>query len=353
MKAILGLLIVLLFSSYPKTALAQRDYDYVRDVWPELLELHHDPVAAPIQWFLHEYTIANVSKERVAAARKQLRMIQAEAMAYPEVEWAGIYTLYATEIGHVIFAFAPKTGYVAFETIGCGGALQNIILGKVEYQRTGVKIIPEYDDPPPPNNNLDDNYVRRAIKFNITYIPVKWGDSYFLVEEKEIAVFCNDFVVGGQDYSKEDAPFVRPLMKLYGRVKDDTVAPILPEKYAHLAKRPIVANVKKTTKITIQRAKETEEDWEQITTFVIDKGSKKGIKKGMEFVTLGRDLKEKEYLKIIRVSRTFALGQHTLFIPPEIRQKPKELSSYLNENVVSLSGKKVRSYSLWYRIEGI
>ncbi len=353
MKAILGLLILFLSGSFPNTAMAQTEY--VRDVWPELLALHPDPWAAPIQWFINSHTaIGNVPNEQLASARLRLRRIQAEALAHPEIEWAGLYTLYATQIGHVIFAFAPQSGYVAFETVGCGSAIQNVITGNVHYQQNRLKILPEYNDSLPPTNyHAVDSYVSRAIKFDITYIPVKWGNAYFLVEEKQIAIFCQDFIAGRQDYSKEDAPFVRPLMKFYGQVKDDTLAPVVPPKYTRLAKRPIVATVTETGKTTIQRDKETEEDWQQISTFVINKGAIHGVKKGMGFITLGRDSKEKTYLEIIRVGKIFSISQHTLSIPSETRKSRKELKSYLNENAVSLSGKKMRSYSLWYNIEGI
>jgi cell shape-determining protein MreC len=143
------------------------------------------------------------------------------------------------------------------------------------------------------------------------------------------------------------------LIKFYGRVKDDTVAPILPEKFAHLAKRPIVATVTKVARRGIQRDLDTEEDWQQMTTLVINKGSRQGIKEGMEFITLGRDLKSKYSFKVTKVMANTALGQHTLFIPVSVKNNREELESYIKEDAASFRTRKVRTYSLWYNIGGV
>lgn len=355
MKIIAGLLTLLFLVGGIRNAIAQTEYDYVRDVWPELLEIRPDPVAAPIQWFVHEGTaISRSEKEEVKAARLQLQLIQTESAVHPEIEWAGIYLIYASEISHLFLAVAPQAGFIFFETVGCGSAVDNIQFGKVIFENYSLKLIP--------NENLgtsakiNQSFRKDYIKKGVTYIPVKWNQANFLVQEKYIANFCNDFIVGGKEYRNAQGEQLNftpsPLIKLNGSVTDETLAPILPVKYSHLAKRPIIISVKKLGSLTLRREDSYEESWELRRTVIFHQGRRQGIQRGMEFITPGRDSKHKIFLQITHAEAAYSVGKYTLSIPAEVKKDEAQLKKFLEENDLHRNS-KLRTNSRWYDIQGI
>lgn len=354
MKAVKAFfLIVLLLGWGTVTATSQARYDTVMMAWPELLDLPPDPWTAPIQWFVGTHTaFSSTGRDQIAAARLRLRMIQKEVQETSANEWAGIYTIYATEIAHVVFAFAPQAGFLAFETVGCGASIEKIIMGKVAFHGTSLKLLPD-ETQTLINQAWNNHLFPRSISPDVTYIPTKWGKAHFLVSERQIASFCKDFIVGGKDYRAATTFPPRPLMKLYGAVEDDTLPPILPAKYSRLAKRPIVATVKKIGRTQLRRDKESPADWVMVREVVLDSGAAQGIKKGMQFITLGRDLKDKVQLQITRVGAAYSIGRYELYIPAEIKKHVTDFEAFLKENRLPRQGIKFRTYSMWYDIEGI
>jgi hypothetical protein len=353
MKIIAGLLIWL-FLVGVSDAIAQADYDYVRDVWPELYEIRPDPVAAPIQWFVHGQTAIVAEKDEIKKARLQLQLIQSEVAVHPEIEWAGLYVVYASDIGHLFFAIAPEAGFISFETIGCGSALQNIHIGKADFKNDLLNLIPS-ENPSIREAIKKQSYFSQYFQENAVYVPVKWNKANFLVQEKYVANFCKEFIVGGKLYSWEGEQFSTtpsPLIKLYGTVTDETLAPILPVKYSHLAKRPIIISVKKLESPTVRCEDSYDESWELRRTVIFHQGRRQGIKRGMEFITPGRDLKYKINLQITHAEAGYSVGKYTLSIPAEVKKDKAQLKKFLEENDLHRDS-KLRTNSRWYDIQGI
>ncbi len=357
MKFIVGLLTLLFLVGGVRDAIAQTEYDYVRDVWPELLEMPHDHLASPIQWFIHPGTaIGNATKEEVQSARARLKLIQAEAAAHPEIEWAGIYVKYASEIGHIIIAVSPQAGFLSFETVGCGVGLSSIQFGKVSFDDVGLKLLPDENRQKLAVKN-DNPYHDKYIKKDVAYVPIKWNEANFLVLKKYVANFCDEFFVGGKVYSVNGieqfdlSPL--PLMKLGGAVNNETLAPILPAKYSHLAKRPILATVKTLGAPKFRREIfMKEENWELRRTVILHQGSAKGIKQGMQLITPARDAEYKINLHITHVEADYSVGKYTLSVPAKVKPDAAELKKFLKDNDLH-QGSKLRSYSRWYEIQGI
>lgn len=355
MKFIAGLLTLLFFVVGVSNAIAQTDYDYVRDAWPELLEIRTDYVAAPIQWFVHEGTaIGNAEKEEVKKARLQLKLIQAESAAHPEIEWAGIYLIYASEISHLFVAIAPQAGFISFETVGCGAGFDNIQFGKILFENDSLKLIP--NENPITSAKINQSFRKDYIEKGVTYIPVKWNQANFLVQEKYVVNFCNDFIVGGKEYRNAQGEQLNftpsPLMKLYGSVTDETLAPILPAKYSHLAKRPTIITVKKLGSSSLRREDSIDESWELRRTVIFHQGRKQGIKRGMEFITPGRDSQHKIFLQITYAEANYSVGKYSLSIPAEVKKDEAQLKKFLEENDLHRDS-KLRTNSRWYDIQGI
>lgn len=242
-----------------------------------------------------------------------------------ENEWSGIYVLQHTEIMSTVFRWSPSIGFVGLGTESCGAIMSDISYGDVTWSANSLRLFPT------PNLNLDKSRKFMPIHLPTELVPIKWGGAHYLVSLSELKAFCDDYVAGLGTHRNT---YVRPFIKVDDENENELSKPLLPKKYAKLAKRPVVAKVRALRNYHLIK-KSRNSNSHMDTEVVLNVGKKSGVKKGMSFIIF--DLVEDPQvfsrdLEIIDVNETSSIGIFSRYLrdndPSNLQQLKRRKKEY-------------------------
>ena len=233
----------------------------------------------------------NLSDISQAAATARAWQIKAELAQLKTHEWAGEYYEGDGEGENISLLTAPKAGFV-FRWQGCLG-LYGLNYGSVEATSGRLKLLFEH-----PNQ-------RGIGGFEPELTPVVWGDRHYLIPPGEMHQFASD-VNGGLEPRKEIYGLY--LLRRGDERKKVRGAPTIPAEYrGYLLAAPIRARVSSVGESRPDKRYECLSKG-RVTPVILDVGSGKGVKVGMEFY-LYSPLKTYATIKVTKVEDGASEGE--------------------------------------------
>lgn len=250
-------------------------------------------------YLLHNYT--NYSQADVVKAKEKLTLLK---QIPSKNEWEGIYDN-SGHLSDIKLIWNSQLGFIKYYIYTCQPELRNLDFGNV---RNGDYQI-EFSSEKPQTADS------KKQAWNEKFIKVKWGDIHYLVEENELEIFSElaaGFYGSGKAVEEESGgekyTYTKSIWESYWRKTEDLNKkafglPVFPDKYKHLIKIPIEAEI-----IAINEHKfEVNEDGDISSSnryVTINAGKNKNIKSDMEFYV--PDLQER--IKIIEVGEKNSKG---------------------------------------------
>lgn len=250
-------------------------------------------------YLVHNY--ANYSQADVVKAKEKLTLLK---QIPQKNEWEGIYDN-SGQLSDIKLIWNSQVGFIKYYIYTCQPELRGLDFGNV---RNGDYQIEFFSEKP---QAVDSKNKSSSEKF----IKVKWGDVHYFVEEDELEIFSElaaGYYGSGKPVEKENDgekyTYTKSIREAYWRKAKDSDKkafglPIFPDKYKHLIKIPIEAEI---LAINEHKPEINEEGLMSYSRYyvTINAGKNKNIKSDMEFYV--PDLQER--VKIIEVGAKTSKG---------------------------------------------
>jgi hypothetical protein len=196
-----------------------------------------------------------------AGAERKTELINQELENLKNHPWAGKY-YYGDGLGvNVNLSLAPKSGFV-FMWNGCLG-LYDLNYGGVGEADGRIRLVFKY-----PNDRKGFQGIAPEL------IPIVWGQRHYLIPADGIIDFANAINAGFEPTTTLRGSF---LLRAGDELKAVHGQPNIPSEYSdYLLRHPIKAEISAIKGSRIR-------DSARITTVVLNVGSARGVKQGMEF----------------------------------------------------------------------
>lgn len=238
-------------------------------------------------------------------------------------EWAGDYSFGSEGEGTYerVVRWDTATGFVALGIATCYPMLMEARWGQVTFSMNSLVFQPAAEVVAQSVAPVSSSSCRPFLRFLADkFVPVKWGQAHYLVPERQLAAFCQDYVAGLGVYSDpKNEPFVLPLVKReeLGR-KLEQGLPVLPERYGHLVRVPIEAQITAIVRRTLKPEKP--DSLAELNLLVrLNAGRLQGVRRGMVFKAYYGD--RWDSIEIAWIGERTALGTVTR-IGDEIQDLP-------------------------------
>ena len=219
-------------------------------------------------------------------------------------EWAGEYSVPGAELSVVSLRWTSESGFAFLYVNTCMAKVMILSYGGVYADSAEVMLLPEISLP---SRDKRDEYFLEML--SPKYIPVKWDGLHYLIAEGDLKNFFDRFA--GRVVYREDAEpkSIRLFRKSGDEGQHESLDNmIVPYGYDKYIRKPIQASITKVGKEKITHGTEEFDADEQFveTTVVINAGSAKGVKVGMEFGNLSSE--NDDSVKVKRVFKDYSTG---------------------------------------------
>jgi hypothetical protein len=250
--------------------------------------------------------LAEFPKQELDTAIEQWRRIELDNQNAKSHEWAGSYFT-GSDVHGTYMRWSQQSGFIMAHVDKCAARLMGLSYGKVVASPTSVEFIFEYHKA---SGSHGDTTLHKPAPTSIKFIPSKWSNAQYLVQENEMSEFGN-YVAGLGKYNQEFAwvdgieYFVRSISEAKSNFEE---LPQVPSGYERFIKKPIDAEITAVGTPGLRRLRGYDGplQYERYTPVSINVGSLNGVKKGMLFRVLSSD--QGESVKIVRVGKYSSEG---------------------------------------------
>lgn len=307
------LLVFLLFSI--SVLFAQDSVD--NENWIGKIEFGQAP------YLFHSYR--NYTQADVVRAKQTYILLK---QISPKNEWEGMYD----NSGHTSdtkLIWNSQVGFISYNVNTCSLELSNLDFGNVKISDDQIELVSEKTPNPESKNKISPR----------KFIKVKWGDVHYLVEEEELETFCElaaGYYGSGKptetEFEGEKFTYQKSIWDSYWQKVEEPDKkvfglPLFSEKYRHLVKIPIEAEISSINEHKLELAEEDFLPSYSYRYLTINAGKNKNIKPDMEFYV--PDLQER--IKILEVGEKTSKGVIERWFDKEenkedCRQKGQEIA---------------------------
>ncbi len=281
------LLVSLLFSV--SFSFAQDSVD--SENWIGIIEGGQSP------YLIHYYQ--NYTQTDVVKAKQKLILLK---QISPKSEWEGIYDR-SGNLSDTKFIWNSQVGFITYYIHTCQPDLRGLDFGSVIISGDHIETLSEK-----PQNAESKN--KTSIE---KFVKVKWGDVHYLVEEDELETFgelAAGYYGSGKpaetEFNGEKFTYQKSIWDTYWKKVEEPNKkvfglPLLPDKYKHLIKIPIEAEILTINEHKIDEFEEgiMPHSYRYVT---INAGKNKNIKPDMQFYVPALE----DRIKIIEVGEKTA-----------------------------------------------
>lgn len=222
-----------------------------------------------------------------AATRERWQTLENTAQASSDA-WAGDYQIgEVNDVRMRALRWSPEGGFALFNVNACAANVDEVGYGEVTSTTDYITLS---------FAQKAKSSTPRVRKF----VKAKWGEQRYLVEEKDVADFCNQI----SGYGVFDGSYF-----LHNDDRDKSLAemPTVPLQYQKFVRKPIDAVITKVENSYTKVGQDEEWSNEVITPVVINAGTTSGVKRGMTLHVLGSGLMN-EQVEIKRAYRSTSRG---------------------------------------------
>lgn len=204
--------------------------------------------------------------------------------------WEGDY-FNGSEVHGTYVRWSPAKGFIIADVDKCQALVMGITYGRVVSTPNTIQFIPEFSKSSKPHGHHSQNRENKPLSF----VPVKWRDSLYLIPENELGDFT-DYVAGLGDFNalnamEESLPESYFYSKYIGKTPG-TDTPVLPAEYQQLVKKPITGEITAVVGRKLQRNYSYEfksksfsfgnqHELASLTFVTVNIGSRQGAKKDL------------------------------------------------------------------------
>lgn len=244
----------------------------------------------------------------------------------------GIYAIPGeTHVSYL--AVSEKNGFVRLGISTCESRVRTVAYGDVNVIGDKIILYPTSQ----PALSMDHGGGATG-KMPMEMVQAKWRGVDYLVEEDEVAQFC-DGIYGGDLAESDPYNFET---SFFSKGKESGSAfdlPILPANYQHLIKKPLAGKVTLVGKRIVQKAvveeplegEENVVSYESITNLTINLGSDHGIKEGMSlYVLVPNKCCLWDKIEITKASKNSSIGivRRNVDVNPKAINKSRDTELY-------------------------
>ena len=165
--------------------------------------------------------------------------------------WEGDYFI-GSEVHGTYVRWSPDAGFIIADVDKCQALVMGLAYGRVISTPNTIQFIPEFSKSSKPHGHHSLNRESKTLSF----VPLKWRDSLYLIPENEIGDFA-DYTAGlGQYNALNGMEAFLPESHFYSKYAGKTVAndvPVLPAEYQRFVKRPITGEITAVVGRKLQR----------------------------------------------------------------------------------------------------
>lgn len=246
------------------------------------------------------------SKQELDTVIDRWKRIETDNQNTKSHKWAGGYFSGGDTHG-TYMRWSQETGFIMAHVDKCAARLMGLSYGKIVISPASVDFVFQYHKS---SSTHGDTKSHKAAPTITKFIPIKWSNDQYLIQENEMVDF-GDYVAGLGKYNQEYAGmhgiefFARSISEARSNYEESPQAPTV---YGHFIKKPIDAEIKAVGVSRLRRLRGHDGSWEyeRQTPVSINVGILNGVKRGMLFWVLSSD--EGESVKIIRVGRYASEG---------------------------------------------
>jgi len=233
---------------------------------------------------------ATFTKPHLNDAIERWNLIQAENQSAKSNEWAGDY--FSGDDTHGTYLrWSQRAGFVMAHVNKCEASLMGLSYGRVLASPSSLEFIFEFNKS---SGSHGHNNPHAPAPTVIKFVPVRWSNDQYLIQENEIAEF-GDFVAGLGKYNQELAWIDGIQFFARGEAQSNyDELPQVPPGYERFIRRPIDAAIIAVAGSFVRHVKESENPWwnELITPVTLNVGRPDGVKHGMTFHIRGSEAGE-------------------------------------------------------------
>lgn len=185
-------------------------------------------------WWLSSKTFTNEDVANAVARWKSIGQVTSPG-------WEGDYFT-GSEVHGTYVRWSPDAGFIIADVDKCQALVMSVTYGRVISTPNKIQFIPEFSKSSKPNAHHSHDRQSKPLSF----IPVKWRDSLYLVPENEVDDFA-DYAAGRGRYNALNAmeAFLGEsyfYSKYAGKTLTEDI-PVLPAEYQRFVKTPVTGEI--------------------------------------------------------------------------------------------------------------